>query len=320
MKKSRYSLVNLKVGLTVFIGVIIFIFFMFIVGGEGNYFSPTYKLRLFVHDVNGLATGSMVTLGGLKIGNVDDLEFSRKEDVNGIDVVLKVKSKYRNQITEKSKGEVKTIGLLGDKYIDITIGQSSERPLTEDEYLSVKPSLELSDMAGDVKDVVKDFKATAKAIQKLVDTVNSGKGSLSKFLTSSQMYDETASFMKNLNKLSETLNSRKGSLGKLINDDVFYNDLKGALSNIENITSSLNKGEGSFGKLLKNDSLYNELNAATNKINKLLKKTEESNNVVGGLVNDGQLYQDFTKTVKELNDLIKEIKDNPKKFFNFSVF
>ncbi len=320
MNNSRYSLVNLKVGITVFIGLVIFIFFMFIVGSEGNYFSPTYKLRLFVKDVNGLATGSMVTLGGLKIGYVDDLEFTRKDEKNGIDIILKIKSKYRNQITEKSQGEVKTIGLLGDKYVDVSIGQSMERSLTENEYLTVKPSFEIADMADDVRDVMKDFKATAKAIQKLVDTVSSGKGSLSKLITSPELYDETESFMKNLNKLSVSLNSKKGSLGKLIGDDAVYNDLKSALGNIENITSSLNKGEGSFGKLLKNDSLYNELNNVTGKINNLLRKTEEKNNVVGGLVNDGELYQDFSKTVKELNQLIKEIKENPKKFFNFSVF
>ena len=320
MKKSRYSLVNLKVGITVFVGVVIFIFFMFIVGSEGNYFTPTYKIRLFVKDVNGLATGSMVTLGGLKIGIVDELEFSRKDEMNGIDVMLKIKSKFKNQITEKSVGEVKTIGLLGDKYIDITIGQSTERALTESEYLPVKPSFEFADIAGEVKSAVKDFKSTAKAIQKLVDTVSSGKGSLSKFITSSSLYDETTSFMQNLNKLSETLNSKKGSLGKFINDDVLYTDFKDALKNIENITASLNKGEGSFGKLLKNDSLYNELNSVTGKINNLLKKTEGSNNVVGGLVNDGDLYQDFSKTIKELKELVKEIKENPKKYFSFSVF
>jgi len=320
MNKSRYSLVNLKVGLTVFAGVVILIFFLFIVGSEGSYFSPTYKLKLFVKDVNGLATGSMVTLGGLKIGTVDDLEFSRKEEINGIDIILKVKSKYENQITEKSIGEVKTIGLLGDKYIDISIGQATEKALADGDYLPVKASMELADIALEVKDVVKDFKTTAKAIQKLVDTVTNGKGSLTKLITSPELYDQTTSFMGNLNNLSETLNSKKGSLGKLINDDAIYSDLKDALSNIDDITSSLNKGEGSFGKLLKNDSLYYELNSATGKINMLLKKTEANNNVVGGLVNDGELYKDFSKTIKELQELVKEIKENPKKFFSFSVF
>jgi len=320
MNKSRYSLVNLKVGITVFIGLVIFIFFMFIVGSEGNYFTSTYKLRLFVKDVNGLATGSMVTLGGLKIGTVEELEFSRKDEVNGIDVILNLKSKYKNQITEKSISEVKTIGLLGDKYIDITIGQSTERPLSDNEYLPVKASFEIADIAGEVKDVVKDFKATAKSIQKLVDTVNNGKGSRSKFLTSSSLYDETESFMRNLNSLSDKLNNKKGSLGKLLNDDALYSNMKDAMNNIENITASLNKGEGSLGKMLKNDSLYNELNSVTKKINGLMKKTEESNNVVGGMVNDGELYQDFSKTIKELKEIIKEIKENPKKYFSFSVF
>ncbi len=320
MKKSKYSLANLKVGITVFAGVAILVFFLFIVGSEGSYFSPTYKLKLFVKDVNGLASGSMVTLGGLKIGTVEELEFSRKDDINGIDVIMKVKSKYNAQITDKSVGEVKTIGLLGDKYIDISIGQSTERQLADGEYLTVKPSFEFADIATEVREVVKDFKSTAKSIQKLVDTALSENGSLNKFLTSPVLYDETSQFMKNLNNLSEALNSKKGSVGKLIHDEHFYDDFRQALSNIEGITSGLKNGEGTIGKLIKNDSLYNEINGVTGKIQTLLKKTEQDNNVIGGLVNDTRLYNDLSATVKELQELIKEIKENPGKFFSFSVF
>ena len=56
------------------------------------------------------------------------------------------------------------------------------------------------------------------------------------------------------------------------------------------------------------------------KIQTLLKKTEQDNNVIGGLVNDTKLYNDLSATVKELQELIKEIKENPGKFFSFSVF
>lgn len=320
MNKSRYSMSNLKVGITVFIGLIIFIFFMFIVGSEENYFTPTYKLRMFVSDVNGLAKGSMVTLGGLKIGYVDDMEFSVKDGISGIDIVLKLKSKYADRITQNSIAEIKTIGLLGDKYVDITIGQKTEQILKEYEYLNVKKSFELTDIAVDLKEGINEFKKTTKSIQMIIDSINSGKGTIGKLIKSSEIYNEASLFIKNLNKISDALNNKKGSLGRLINDNDLYNDLKVTISEISLITKSLNKGEGSFGKLLKNDSLYIELNNTVNKVNLLLKKTESKDNVVGGLVNDEALYDDVVKTIKELNELIKEIKENPEKFFNFSIF
>lgn len=320
MNKSRYSMSNLKVGLTVFIGLIVFIFLMFIVGSEENYFTPTYQLKIFVKDVNGLANGSMVTLGGLKIGYVDKLDFTNHNGENGIDIVIKVKSKYSKQITVNSKAEIKTIGLLGDKYVDISIGQFSEKALEENEYLQIKPSFELSDIAQDLKGAVNDFRITAKSIQRIIDTVNSGKGTIGKLIYSSEVYNETNSFVNNLNKLSQKLNDRNSTISKLLNDDDLYNELKLTLSDLNKISASLIKGEGSFGKLLKDDSLYNQLNGSVNKINNFLNKTEKNDNIIGGLVNDNALYDDITKTVKELSELIKEIKENPKKYINLSIF
>ena len=41
---------------------------------------------------------------------------------------------------------------------------------------------------------------------------------------------------------------------------------------------------------------------------------------VGKLVNDDNLYDNLQKTIEDLDKLIKDIKDNPKKYINVSVF
>ena len=102
MAKSPLKFSNLKVGLTVFAGLVIFFVFIFLVGSEGNFLSKTYKLKMFVTDVQGLSGGSLVSLGGLKIGDVEDMKFTSMKGKNGILITLSIKDKYKPQITEMS--------------------------------------------------------------------------------------------------------------------------------------------------------------------------------------------------------------------------
>src|SRR5437879_336672 len=119
-KQLRWS--GLKVGIVVFIGLIIFVFIVSIVGTEQNVFTSTYQLKVFLPNVQGLVTGAQITLGGLKVGFVTDMQFVRRDTVNGVDVTMQITTKYRASITSRTTGQIKTIGLLGDKYIDLSIG------------------------------------------------------------------------------------------------------------------------------------------------------------------------------------------------------
>ena len=100
MDKS-FKISNLKVGLTVFVGLVIFFILIFLVGVQGDYFRSNYKLKIFLQNVEGLNGGAMVTLGGLKVGTVDKMDFGRRDDQNGIDVTLKILSEYKDKSYRK---------------------------------------------------------------------------------------------------------------------------------------------------------------------------------------------------------------------------
>ena len=123
MNNKELKIRNLKVGITVFIGMIILFIFLFLVGSERNTFTSTYRLNIFLSNIQGLTSGSLVSLGGMKIGSVDSFEFSKRENVNGIVATLKIPEKYKNMITIKSYAILKTISLLGDMTVYISMGQ-----------------------------------------------------------------------------------------------------------------------------------------------------------------------------------------------------
>ena len=144
-KNLKWS--GLKVGIVVLIGIFIFVFIISIVGTEQNIFTSTYPVKVFLPNIQGLVNGAMVTLGGLKVGYVRDLRFTTLDGRNGVEITMDIMKKYSPSITVSSKGQIKTIGLLGDKFIDIAIGTEGEQPLAENAFLPMTEAFDLEMMA-----------------------------------------------------------------------------------------------------------------------------------------------------------------------------
>ena len=81
MERVNLKFSNLKVGLTVLTGMSVLFFYIIFIGTELNLFTSTYQLKVFMQSAEGLQSGSMVSLGGLKIGHVTDVVFSQKESL-----------------------------------------------------------------------------------------------------------------------------------------------------------------------------------------------------------------------------------------------
>ena len=320
MQKSSLKFSNLKVGLTVFIGLVIFFFFIFLVGTEGNYFSSTYDLKIFVENTEGLSEGSMVTLGGLKIGKVSNLEFTRRNGENGIDITLSIKTDYKSQITGSSDATIKTIGLLGDRFVDISIGQPDELSLPENNFLPVKPTFSFDKLGTKIQPALDDFSKLLSNLRAITDTISSGKGSLGKLINNTNTVDKFESVLKGLDRFLTTVNNKEGSLGKFAYDSTLYHKMDLLSDNLISLTDSVKQGKGSLGKFLMKDSVYNTISSLSLRLDNLISKTEDDSTLVGGLINNKKIYKDFNSLLTELNELIIGIKKEPEKYLHISVF
>ena len=92
------------------------------------------------------------------------------------------------------------------------------------------------------------------------------------------------------------------------------------------MTISAKNALDKYGKVAENiDTLkLNEtiknLNKTTESINKILSNIENGEGNIGKLVKDEQLYKNLSETTQNLNKLIEDLKTNPKKYINISVF
>ena len=173
---------NFRVGLITFAGVFFLIFGVVFAGGDkGLLFRRTSIVKARLVDVGGLKKGSSVTMGGMTVGRVTQIAFVNDEKGNQIEATLEVRSDIRRRIKTDSIPSVRTQGMLGDRYIDISMG-------TEE-------AGELPEVAPLVGGVTSDFDKTLKQAtevltetEKLLGAVNEQRGTAGRLVYDEKLY------------------------------------------------------------------------------------------------------------------------------------
>lgn len=320
MTNKDTSKYNLKVGYTIFVGLVIFFLFIIMVGTEGYYFSKTYNLNLLVKSTEGLIEGGKVSLGGLKIGQIDKIEFTVVNNQNRVKIKLALLKKYFSQITVNSFAKIETSGLLGDKMINISLGNPNETPLKEGDFLPVKESFSFDNFSDKIEPLIDNIDKFTSNLKIITDSIKSGKGSITSLMLGSDIPEKLNNSLKNLNSFTANLNNRNSTLGRLVNEDNLYNDISEISMDLKEILNGIKSGKGSLGKLISNDSLYTNINQLSYKLNKTSDSLKNDSTFVGGMLNNKEGYKKLISLIDEINKLIIDIKDNPDKYVNLSIF
>jgi phospholipid/cholesterol/gamma-HCH transport system substrate-binding protein len=295
---------ELRVGLLVLAGAGLLIFILAIVGSNIKLFTPEYRLNLFVPNIEGLVSGSMVTLAGRKIGFVSDMEFAQVEGQNGVRVELKLDKAFQDRITDRSQAIIRTIGLLGDKYVDISLGSPGERVLKEGEYLKVIGSVDFEMFTSKLNTSFDDFAATLASMRHITKRLDE---------------EDLGKFVRSMNNIVNALTTQRGSAGKLIYDPALYNQLSTVAGNLDTVTALLKRGNGTLGKMIVDSTLYRTLASFSSRSDSLVSNLMHSGSA-GRVFNDDELYTDLMRLIKELNALVTDIRANPDRYVQLKVF
>ena len=110
---------EIKVGLLVVAALVVLMAGTFLIGEKSNLFTRKNRYYVRFETVSGLATGSPVQLNGVNVGEVTEIVLPREVTKTLLTVWVSVDRSYRNRIRRDSEAAIKTLGLLGDKYIEI---------------------------------------------------------------------------------------------------------------------------------------------------------------------------------------------------------
>jgi len=245
--------------------------------------------------------------------------------------------------------------MLGTKFINIAMGRSRIAVQPDGEVKS-EPSAEIQDLVKKGFGIFDAAQAILGRIDKIIGLIESGQGSIGKFLVDEEFYSRLVKTVAELQKVSETIGSGKGTVGRLLYDESLYNEAHETVARLDQVIQDLQAGQGTAGQLLKNPELYkdaqasiaqvrqllDDLNAGKGTAGKLLKdevaykqiqsilgqvdttlgRINAGQGTVGQLLANPQLYDSMRGLSTELQGLVGDVRKNPKKFLRvkFSIF
>ena len=350
-KKVAWS--ELRVGILVIMSFAILAVSIFFISGKGGLFQGRFQVKTYLPAASGLKEGAPVWLAGVEVGKVDSVAISSSTDpTKAVEITMSVKNGYLNDIRTDSQARLGSIGLLGDKYIELTRGfkgtvvgnggtvqgseeadikkliESSNDLLANMDVLSdkVKSITEKIDRGeGSVGKFINDpalydnMNHTVKVATELMDQIRHGQGSIGKLLVSEDLYNHFNAAADRLDKISARLESGQGSLGKFLKDDSFYNNANQTVAKTKDIIERVDKGQGTLGKLVTDQELYNKLNTALTRFSAIAEKMQNGQGTMGKLMNDPELYNNLNSASSEVVKLLYDFRKNPKRFLTIKM-
>ena len=296
---------EIKVAVLVILSVVLFYWGFAFLKGK-NLFDTSTKLYAVYDNVAGLVEAAPVTINGLIIGKVNAIEMLS-------DGKMKVELVITNEqikIAKSSEAQIMDSGLIGGREIAIINNFSDTNYTQSGDILKTSNKLgltdELASQIGPVKDkvevllenankLIENLNATLDATtqQKLKASIASLELTLSEFSKISINANEI--LLENKSKLNTTLSNFEKSSG-----------------NLNSITTSLEKAN--LGATVK------KLETTLTNVNGIIANLEQGKGSMGKLLNDDMMYTNLTKTSKELELLLQDLRLNPTRYVNVSVF
>ncbi len=309
--KSQLFWKDLRTGLLFVFGIGLFAVLAVVIGKNTSVLSGVKDIYIFVEDVQSLAENNFVAVSGKKVGTVSNMTFTTRNDTPGVVVQLNIKNEFADLVTKDSRATIKSLGVLGDKYVDITPGY--DKIADKGDFIEMSDEASLGQLSGVAMKTLANLNET-------LEKINSGEGTIGKLINSSLLIDRLTQTATNLEVATERLYKGNGLMAKLISDDQLPNKLDSMITNLNAVSVALNKGQGSLGKLLVDDTFYNNLNNVSVKAESLITKLENPDGTIGKLAGNPELYNNLNQTVSRLDSLITDLKENPNRYVNLSLF
>ncbi|RIL03478.1 MAG: hypothetical protein DCC71_15155 [Proteobacteria bacterium] len=251
---------------------------------------PRYALVTHFQNVQGLIEGAPVRLAGKDVGVVESVAFGELGgDKPPVRIGLRVDRSVRDRIRADSRASIGTIGLLGDKYVELSMG-SPEAPVLDDgaEVPAVTPP-DLQEMLAKGTQALDGIATLAANLNRGAEDFNAAKGAV-----------RIAESAKGISQIVEEVQKGEGLLHSLI-----YDEHKGG--EVESIGRSLATLEGILKEIAQGDGLAHQLiyepgdeqdtvaaaTAAAARLDAILAKIERGEGTLGLLVSDPSLYQEL---------------------------
>jgi phospholipid/cholesterol/gamma-HCH transport system substrate-binding protein len=196
--------IKFKVRLGLFIagGLMIFIVAVFIIGRQKNLFVPVYKLTSTFYNVSGLQVGNNIRFSGINVGTVDNIRIINDSTVQ---VDMLIQKDVQQFIKADCEATIGSAGLIGDRILIITQGGSDAALAKDGQQIASKEPVETDAIMASLQATADNAAIVSFQLAEIMTKINSGNGTLGRFIQDSTIAENINQTIVNLKKSSQGL-------------------------------------------------------------------------------------------------------------------
>jgi len=253
---------------------------------------PVYELVTYFADVQGLTEGSPVMLSGKDVGVVRQVRFSSiGSDLPSVTVRLQIERSVQDRIRVDSISRIDTFGLLGDKYVEISMGGPDAIPLGDGAVLKSQNPFNVNTMMTRGSSALENFTELATSMNQVVKKFDQSKGG-----------QKLADSIGVLGSIAEEVQDGEGILHELVYgsaDESALEGLRSSADSLDSILMEVREGDGVLHSMIYEESggkntMTNAAEASAH-LNSILAKMDSGEGTIGLLLNDPTLYEDMKR-------------------------
>ena len=305
---------EIKAGLIAILAIVGFVILFQFMKGKSLFTTDNIFYAKF-DNVEGLAASNPVSINGLKVGQVDQIIPITEPD-GKIHFVVKVTIDDNFEFSKKSTLEIFEPGLMSGKEMRVNLAYGS--PMAKDGD-TLKGAFTLS-MMNNISSQVGPVKDQLQVVLKRVDSLMVNANAM----TDAQNQQAIRALLSSLNRTVTSFESTSQQTNALLaNNDPRIQKM---LDNANLATVSARTTIDKYGRVAdevdvqKLNNTIDKLSLTADKLNGFISGIQNGEGSLGKLAKDEQLYNNLNESSANLNNLILDLKANPKRYLNFSVF
>jgi phospholipid/cholesterol/gamma-HCH transport system substrate-binding protein len=250
---------EIKVGLLVFAALLVLAGGLFLIGSEEQLFVRTNRYSIHFNDVDGLAAGGVVELSGVAVGKVEKIVLPDNPGRSDVVVWVEIDRRHAGRLRAPARGsappqppgtapgippptattaELKTQGLLGDKYVALTVGAQQYPPIAAEGEIPVKAPLNVDSLIASSGNAMGEVNRILADLRTFSSSLNAQGGLIPRLVTDKAYGAETAAALHttlaNLAQITAKVAHGQGTLGKLVDDPSVYTGLRNVVAGVNN--------------------------------------------------------------------------------------
>lgn len=287
---------QIKVGLLIVASLIILSVTIFLMGKERRFFENKVPFEIHFSRTIGLREGAQISLTGVRVGSVESLTFPRNVEENYIVVRVNIVGDVAQRIRKDTIARIRTQGVLGDKFIELSGGSPQSKPLPPGSLISSVDPLDYEALLGESGDIVQSFASVASSLKTILKSAEEGKSLLGQVVAPEheKKWIDTA------------------------------NNLRSVSASLKNILGSVEKGEGVLGQLVQNKEAgqamvedlkvgLRQLRMATESLQKSAQKIEHGEGTLGTLIQDPhagkEILANLRRSASNLETVTRQLRE-----------